>query len=72
MKKEFQNVHLAAMTTGEGRGLLYYVKKIMKTLTAFREHRNNIYTGFKKKKKKPEPEDKLPLQAKCSECRPKC
>lgn len=70
MKKEFQNVHLAAMTTGEGRGLLYYVKKIMKALTAFREHRNNIYTGLKKKKKKPE--DKLPLQAKCSECRPKC
>lgn len=59
------------MTTGEGRGLLYYVKKIMKALTAFHEHRNNIYTGFKKKNKT-EPEDKLPLQAKCSECKPKC
>lgn len=70
MKKEFQNVHLAAMTTGEGRGLLYYIKKITKALTAFCEHRNNIYTGFLKNKT--EPENKLPLQAKCSECRPKC
>lgn len=70
MKKEFQNVHLAAITTGEGRGLLYFVKKIMKALTAFREHRNNIYTGFFKNNT--EPESKLPLQAKCSEHRPKC